>query len=111
MSQTYDPTSPRSLERERARQEQDVQRARMERAEDVKKLMSSIWGRRLMWGFLADAKTYQSTFSTNAMTMAHEEGRRKFGLELLAYIQCTCPELYVVMLQEGMKRQKQKESE
>lgn len=109
MSDFYDPTDPRSLARARERHDEDVQRKRMERANDIKRLMSSDWGRRLAWSMLEDAKTYQPTFNTNAMTMARDEGRRSFGLDLLAYVQMTCPEMFIVMLQEGMKRQKRKD--
>lgn len=100
----YDPIDIRGQQQAAQRQQQTVELQRMERAEDVKRLMSSRWGRRLMWGMLADAKTYQPTFSTNAMQMAHNEGRRSYGIDLLAYIQMTCPEKYLEMLTEQTKK-------
>lgn len=109
MSDTYDPINPRSLSNEQRRREEEARRLRMQRAEDIKWLMGSDRGRRLMWALLEDAKTYQHTFNTNAMTMARDEGRRSFGLDLLAYVQMTCPEMFVVMLQESIKRQKRKD--
>ena len=111
MNDTYDPINPRTLAQAQRQAEDDTKRKRIQRSSDVKQLMSVGWGRRLMWGLLEDAKTYQSTFNTNAMTMARDEGRRSFGLELLAHVQATCPEQYIVMLREGAKRQTRKDEE
>lgn len=104
MNETHDPLDIRGQKLAQQRANEAVALQRMERAEDVKKLMASPWGRRLMWGMLADAKTYQPTFDTNAMRMAHNEGLRSFGINLLAYVQMTCPERYLEMLKEATKK-------
>ncbi len=104
MNDTHDPLDPRSQKLAQQRAAEAIALQRMERAEDVKKLMASPWGRRLMWGMLADAKTYQPTFNTNAMQMAWNEGRRSYGIDLLAYVQMTCPERYLEMLKEATKK-------
>ena len=109
MSDSYDPTDLRAQRNAQQAREREQHRVRMQRAEDVKWLMGSERGRRVVWNMLEDAKTYQPTFNTNAMTMARDEGRRSFGLDLLAYVQMTCPDMFVVMLQEGIKRQKHKD--
>jgi hypothetical protein len=104
MNETHDPTDIRGQRLAAQRLEEARNLQLMERADDVKRLMASPWGRRLMWGMLADAKTYQPTFDTNAMRMAHNEGLRSFGISLLSYIQMTCPERYLEMLKEQTKK-------
>ncbi len=101
----HDPFDIRGQVREQELREQMLSALRMERAEDVKKLMSEPWGRRLMWNLLADARTYHRTFNPDSLLMAYAEGRRSFGLDLLAYIQMTAPERYVEMLTEASKKE------
>jgi len=107
----YEPLDPLSLDRARKVHDDQVKRNRIQRSQDVRQLMNSVWGRRLMHGLLEDARTYQASFNTNAMQMSFAEGRRSFGLDLLAYVQLTCPDQFVVMLQESMKRQTRKDSD
>jgi hypothetical protein len=96
----YDPLDLRGQEMARQKREQDERFLRQRKADDVKRLMSSRWGRRFMWELLAAAGTYQQTFNTNAMQMAFNEGKRSVGNQLLAYVQATCPERFVEMLKE-----------
>lgn len=67
---------------------------------DVKWLMSSKRGRRVVWRLLDQAGVFRTTFSTNAMSMAFAEGNRNQGLRLIAMIHVLCPEQYPAMMKE-----------
>lgn len=99
----YDPTDTRAIERSRAEQVRKAQQERRVLLDDVSRLMSRKDGRRIVRHLLGEAGTYQTSFSTNALQMAHSEGRRDVGLRLLALIQEACPERYLEMLTEQMK--------
>ena len=87
---------------ERTREDQHV-RARMVRETeeaDLKWLMGSKRGRRIVWRLLDRAGVFRLSFNTNAMQMAFAEGNRNEGLRMLAQIHALCPELYPVMVKE-----------
>ena len=86
-----------------AQQRQRADKARLEtqrEADDLKWLMGSRRGRRIVWRQLERAGVYRLSFNTNAMQMAFAEGARNEGLRLLALINATCPESYLDMLKE-----------
>lgn len=96
----YEPTDLKSQARltaeEQARQREEARIA----AEDLKWVMSNKRGRRYIWRLLAASKVFHQTFDTNAMKMAHNEGRRAMGLTLLNELMALCPENYDLMLKE-----------
>jgi hypothetical protein len=98
---SYDPTDIRSQERTKAdtdlrnRLSQDTEKG------DLKWLMGSKRGRRIVWRFLERAGVFRLSFNTNAMQMAFAEGNRNSGLNMLAQIHTLCPELYPTMLKEA----------
>ncbi len=101
MSQYDDPTDIRSLERSHAtRQEQGRLQAETE-ISDIKWLMKGPRGRRHIWRQLEQAGVFRSSFNTNAMTMAFQEGQRNLGLRLLGMVHEHCPELYPIMVEES----------
>ena len=67
---------------------------------DIKWLMSSKRGRRLVWRLLEQAGVFRSSFNTNAMGMSFSEGNRNYGLKLLDQVHTLCPELYPTMIKE-----------
>ena len=67
---------------------------------DIKGLMSSKRGRRLVWRLLEQAGVFRSSFNTNAMTMSFSEGNRNYGLQILNLVHTLCPELYPTMIKE-----------
>lgn len=86
----------------RAKADRDT-RARLDReteAGDIKWLMASKRGRRIVWRQLDRAGVFRLSFNTNAMTMAFAEGCRNEGLRVLALVHELCPELYPVMVKE-----------
>jgi hypothetical protein len=96
----HDPMDIRGLERSKADLELQARLARETEESDVKWLMGSKRGRRIIWRFLDRAGVFRLSFNTNAMQMAFAEGNRNEGLRMLAQIHALCPELYPVMVKE-----------
>lgn len=99
MSQ-YDPLDLRGQERDKQNRELRDRLAREAEESDVKWLMASRRGRRIVWRMLDQAGVFRSSFNTNAMTMAFSEGARNQGLRLLAIVHGCCPEHYPTMMKE-----------
>lgn len=68
--------------------------------EDIKWLMASKRGRRIVHRILEGAGVYRLSFHTNALQMAFNEGNRNQGNALLALVTAHCPERYVELLNE-----------
>jgi len=99
--QPYDPTDLNGQDVDREKKAiRDRLTAQVE-GDDVKWLMGSKRGRRILWRLLDQAGVHRLSFSTNAMTMAFNEGNRNFGNRTLVMIYATCPELYAEMLKES----------
>lgn len=96
----YDPLDLRSQEQAQSDKQQRARLDRETEEADVKWLMSSKRGRRMVWRLLDQAGVFRLSFSTNAMTMSFQEGNRNYGLRLLSLIHSLCPELYPTMLKE-----------
>lgn len=94
-----DPTNIAALQSEREAQKQEQERRRKQELDDLRELLSTRHGRRIMWRLLAEAGVYRTTFRTSA-EMAFLEGKRALGLTFLHDIQEACPERYVEMLKE-----------
>lgn len=100
----YDPLDVRAQERARADAEIRGKLARETEEGDVKWLMSSRRGRRIVWRILERCGVFRLSFNSNSMTMAFNEGQRNEGLRLLSLIHQLCPELYPVMVREQNER-------
>lgn len=96
----YDPTDIRSQERAKADTDLRNKLAKDNEEADLKWLMGSKRGRRIVWRFLDRAGVFRLSFNTNSMAMAFNEGNRNEGLRILAQIHTLCPELYPVMVKE-----------
>ena len=68
---------------------------------DLKWLMGSKRGRRVVWRLLDQSGVFRLSFNTNAMQMAFAEGNRNYGNRTLAMIHALCPELYPQMVKEN----------
>jgi hypothetical protein len=96
----YQPTD--LVEQEKDQQDR-ILRDRLEQetaAADVKWLMSSKRGRRIVWRLMADAGVFRSVFNTNSMAMAFSEGNRNTGLRMFNSVMELCPEMFSVMTKE-----------
>jgi hypothetical protein len=78
-----------------------AQLAAQSEIEDIKWLMSSKRGRRIVHRQLESAGVFRISFHTNALQMAFNEGNRNQGNALLALITTHCPERYIDLLNEA----------
>lgn len=98
---SYDPTDLRGQEATKAERQAKERLAKEVEDGDLKWLMGSRRGRRIVWRLLEQAGVFRLSFNTNAMSMAFAEGNRNFGNRTLAQIHSLCPELYPVMVKEN----------
>lgn len=84
----------------KARKDRNKLLAQQERA-DVKWLMGQPRGRRIIWRQLAKAGVFRTSFNTNAMQMAFNEGSKNAGYELLAMVNEVAPDKYLDMVKEN----------
>lgn len=110
MSSAHDPTDIQAIERADAAKQQDAKRKQDSEVDDVRWLMGTLRGRRIVRRLLDQAGVYRSSFHTNALEMARLEGERNAGLRLLKPISAHCPELFVLLLKEGAKAKRSDDS-
>jgi hypothetical protein len=72
-----------------------------DRRTELGEVLKTPAGRAFVWGLLEHAGLWRSSFSTNALVTAFEEGRRNEGLTLLAACQAHYPESYELMAREA----------
>ncbi len=96
---SYDAGDPKAV-RERNR---TLKRVEASERTVIRQIMGSHEGRAWIFKTLSLCHVYQSTFSTNALTMACAEGERNIGLQLTADVIAACPERYLEMLKENSK--------
>lgn len=83
-------------------QRSDASRAERERADnELRFVMGDARGRRFVWGLLASAGIYRSSFATDPLVMAHAEGKRDTGLRLLDRLLRVTPGDYLKAQQEN----------
>lgn len=73
---------------------------------DLKKVLSFVEGRRLMWRVLDEAGVFRSTFNSNALNMAFMEGNRNIGLVLFNEILKASPNSFTQMQREYISDKK-----
>lgn len=99
----FDTNESQAAEAARDHRSKAVRNAAATRLEDVRWLMSSARGRRIVWHDLEEAGVFRTSFNTNSMTMAFAEGQRNAGLKLLAEVMGAAPEQYQQMVKEARK--------
>lgn len=67
---------------------------------DTEFVMSDARGRRLLAALLVEARIFQTSMASDALTIAFNEGKREQGLRLLARLTAHTPELYLLMEKE-----------
>lgn len=102
-STAYDPLNPSVTHTDRDAKREDAKHEARIESDDMKWLMGNRRGRRIVWRLLSRAGVFRTSFSTNAMQMAFNEGNRNEGLRLITSLLQTCPERYAEMLQEQTK--------
>jgi hypothetical protein len=73
-------------------------------AADIRWLMESEQGRRIVWRLLNQSGVFRSSFSSDALAMAFAEGNRNTGLQLMAQVHELCPDMYPEMVREANAR-------
>lgn len=73
-------------------------------AADIRWLMESEQGRRIVWRLLNQSGVFRSSFSSDALAMAFSEGNRNIGLQLMAQVHELCPDMYPEMVREANAR-------
>jgi hypothetical protein len=74
------------------------------RLDVVHGIMDTKSGRAYMLSRLERCHIFESSFSSDLCTMAFREGERNVGLQDLADIMKSCPDMYVLMLRENDER-------
>lgn len=100
---SHDPLDLQGQEAALEDAEQKARLAARAEKEDLIWLMQSKRGRRVAARMLGTSGPYRSTFHTNALTMAYQEGWRNFSAQLLDKLSSYCPDLYLQMLKEQME--------
>jgi len=101
MSKEFDPIDIRAQEKAKTDREVRDRLAKENEEADLKWLMGSKRGRRVVWRLLDQSGMFRLSFNTNAMQMAFAEGNRNYGNRTLAMIHALCPELYPQMVKEN----------
>jgi hypothetical protein len=96
----YDPLDLRGQEKTKSEKEVREKLSRENEEADLKWLMGSKRGRRMIWRLLDQTGVFRLSFNTNAMQMAFAEGNRNYGNRTLSLIHTLCPELYPLMVKE-----------
>jgi hypothetical protein len=97
---SYDPIDLPGQQDDKREADARKRVAREAEIADVKWLMSSPRGRRVMWRLIELSGPFRLSFDTNAMKMAFNEGNRNLGNQLFNEVMTLCPEMYPVMVKE-----------
>jgi len=98
--QRYDPTDLRGQQQDKTELDARKRLVRETEIADIKWLMSSKKGRRILWRVMELSGAFRLSFDTNAMKMAFNEGNRNLGNQLFNEVMSLCPEMYPVMEKE-----------
>lgn len=96
----YDPLDIQSHEDKKLQSELQLKLDNEAEEEDIKWLMQSKRGRRVIWRLLEQAGVFRLSFRPDAMQMSFAEGQRNSGLRILALVHDLCADLYPVMIKE-----------
>lgn len=97
---SFDTFDVRAQEEARTAAEEKAKLATRVEGEDFKHVMRDKRGRRHVYRHMERAGIWRSSFHTNALQMAFNEGNRNEGLAMLAKLTEHCPDLYNLMLKE-----------
>jgi hypothetical protein len=98
------------LNEEKKAIEERNRRRRDRELNDLKKVLSLAEGRRLIWRILSEAGIFRTSFNSNALHMAFNEGGRNLGMIILDDIMTATPETFNRMQREYVSDQKSERS-
>ena len=96
----FDPTDIRGQEQAQAEKARERKLSNDTEESDLRWLMGSKRGRRIVWRLLDASGVFQSPQQLNTTFLTFAAGERNYGLKLLHAIHSTCPELYSTMVKE-----------
>lgn len=71
--------------------------------EDMKFILSTPQGQRVLWRYLEHCGIYRDSFTGNSSTF-YNEGRRSIGIKLLEDITTASPDAYIKMLTDHKEK-------
>lgn len=95
---------PHDLDAQQQSKAEKQRRQKLEREQeraDLKWLMSSERGRRIIWRLMSQSGVFLGSFNENPAVMAFNEGRRAFGNRTLALVNTHAHEHYDAMVKEN----------
>ncbi len=98
MTIEHDPTSDNETDRAHAKAVAHLER--QAELEDLRKLMSTKHGRRVVYRLIERAGIHRTTFRESPTESAFLEGQRDFGIFVEAEVNEACPSHYLTMLKE-----------
>lgn len=101
MSEEHDPFE--TLEADRNERSKHERRIEMD---DIKWMLSSKQGRRVLWRVMTWTGVFRSSFNHSGSIMAFNEGARYVGLTLLGQINDADPMAYATMTKEQYKHER-----
>lgn len=87
------------IEKNKAFEERNRRRRNRDLA-DIKKVLSTVEGRRLFWRLLSEAGIFRNAFNGNALQMAFSTGNQNLGNLLWNDLNVIAPERYAQMQRE-----------
>ncbi|MBD9985668.1 Bbp19 family protein [Citrobacter portucalensis] len=73
--------------------------------EDIKFVMDSEQGRRVVWRVLESGRVFAAIPPMDALAMAFNEGQRNLALELFQRVMTHCPDQYLKMAAEASEQE------
>ncbi len=97
--ESYSPSNASQVNAER----KDADKIRQAEIADLKKLLDTEWGRRIVWRLLGEAGVYEISYNFDGPRDAviFKEGRRQLGLFLMDEIHIARPDAYMLMVEEN----------
>lgn len=84
-----------------AEQNKKAENQRKNELNDLKLVMETECGRRVIWRLMEQAGVFSSSYTGEALSSAFAEGKRNSGLRLFNEVMQACPDLYLVMAAEA----------
>ncbi|MDX7049611.1 hypothetical protein B9Q32_05500 [Enterobacter kobei] len=73
--------------------------------DDIKFVMDSEQGRRVVWGLLEKGQVFGACFNVDPHITAFNEGQRNLALVLLQRVMAHCPDQYLKMAEEASEQE------
>lgn len=73
--------------------------------DDIKFVMDSVQGRRVVWSVLEKGQVFGTCFNVDPQMTAFNEGQRNLALALFQRVMAHCPEQYLKMAAEASEQE------